>query len=116
MLGGERHDGRRAPTWRHVAMYDTYIMKRTQIYLEADQDRRLAARASGNGVTKSTLIREAIETYLATPDHADQLAQFRAAIEAVADAPAQLPDGASYVETIRSADAARQAELDERRG
>jgi predicted DNA-binding protein len=97
-------------------MYDTYIMKRTQIYLEADQDHRLARRATSNGVTKSTLIREAIETYLAGPDDADQLAQFRKAIDAVADAPLQLPDGATYVETIRAADMARQAELDERRG
>jgi predicted DNA-binding protein len=99
-----------------VAMYDTYIVKRTQIYLEADQDRRLATRATASGVTKSTLIREAIETYLATPDEADQLAQFRSAIDAVADAPAQLPDGATYVESIRAADVARQDELDERRG
>lgn len=97
-------------------MYNTYIMKRTQIYLEADQDRRIASRASATGVTKSTLIRAAIETYLATPDEADQLARFRAAIDAVSDAPAQLPDGATYVETIRAADVARQADLDEHRG
>jgi predicted DNA-binding protein len=97
-------------------MYDTYIMKRTQIYLEADQDRRLATRATASGVTKSTLIREAIETYLAIPGDADELAQFRAAVDAVAEAPLQVPDGETYVETIRAADAARQAGLDERRG
>jgi predicted DNA-binding protein len=97
-------------------MYDTYIMKRTQIYLEADQDRRLATRATASGVTKSTLIREAIETYLAMPGDADKLAQFRAAVDAVAEAPLQVPDGETYVETIRAADIARQAELDERRG
>jgi predicted DNA-binding protein len=45
-------------------MYDPYIMKRTQIYLEADQDRRLASRARAAGATKSTLIREAIDSYL----------------------------------------------------
>jgi predicted DNA-binding protein len=97
-------------------MYDTYIMKRTQIYLEADQDRRLASRATASGVTKSTLIREAIEVYLAKPDDADELAAFRAAIDAAAGAPVELPDGATYVETLRAADVARQAELDERRG
>jgi predicted DNA-binding protein len=97
-------------------MYDTYIMKRTQIYLEADQDRRLATRATASGVTKSTLIREAIETYLAIPGDADKLAQFRAAVDAVAKAPLPLQDGETYVETIRAADIARQAELDERRG
>ena len=97
-------------------MYDTYIMKRTQIYLEADQDRRLATRATASGVTKSTLIREAIETYLAIPGDADKLSQFRAAVDAVAEAPLRVPDGETYVETIRAADIARQAELDERRG
>ena len=97
-------------------MYNSYIVKRTQIYLEPDQDLRLASRATAGGVTKSTLIREAIEAYLSTPDADDQLTQFRAALDAVADAPAQLSDGESYVEAIRAADTARQAELDERRG
>ena len=97
-------------------MYDTYIMKRTQIYLEADQDRRLAARATAGGVTKSTLIREAVETYLSTPDEAEQLARFRAALDAVAGTLERLPAGAAYVEAIRAADADRQAELDDRRG
>jgi predicted DNA-binding protein len=98
-----------------ATMYNTYIMKRTQIYLEADQDRRIAIRATASGVTKSTLIREAIESYLASPDQADQLAQFRAALDAAADTPARLPAGAPYVESIRAADIERQAELDERR-
>jgi predicted DNA-binding protein len=97
-------------------MYDTYIMKRTQIYLEADQDRRLAGRATASGVTKSTLIREAIETYLAKPDDTDELAAFRAAVDAAAGAPVTFEGGAKYVEAIRAADVARQAELDEHRG
>lgn len=41
-----------------------YIVRRTQIYLDEDQDRRLQARASAAGVTKSALIREAIEQFL----------------------------------------------------
>jgi predicted DNA-binding protein len=97
-------------------MYDMYIMKRTQIYLEADQDRRIVSRATASGVTKSTLIREAIEMYLAKPDDADELAAFRAAIDAAAGAPVKFEEGAKYVEAIRAADVARQAELDERRG
>ena len=97
-------------------MYDTYIVKRTQIYLETDQDRRIASRATASGVTKSTLIREAIEAYLAKPDEVDELEAFRSAIDAAAGAPVKLPDGATYVDTIRAADVARQAELDERRG
>jgi len=43
----------------------TYIMRRTQIYLDDDQDRRLAARARADGTTKSALIRAAIDQFLA---------------------------------------------------
>ncbi|MGH9196999.1 MAG: CopG family transcriptional regulator [Acidimicrobiia bacterium] len=39
-------------------------MKRTQIYLDDDQDRRLRARARADGTTKSAVIREAIEAFL----------------------------------------------------
>lgn len=42
----------------------TYIMRRTQIYLDEDQDRRLAARARADGVTKSAVIREAVDQFL----------------------------------------------------
>lgn len=40
-------------------------MKRTQIYLDERQDDRLGARARSTGVTKSALIRAAIDAYLA---------------------------------------------------
>jgi predicted DNA-binding protein len=96
-------------------MYTSYIMRRTQIYLGDDQAERLTRRARTSGVTKSTLIREAVEAYLSTPDDADELARFRAAVDAVAAEPIDLPDGESYVEAIRSADLARDAELEERR-
>lgn len=39
-------------------------MKRTQIYLDEDQDRRLARRSRTTGKTKSELIREAIQRFL----------------------------------------------------
>jgi len=39
-------------------------MRRTQIYLDDDQDRRLAARARADGTTKSAVIREAIDQFL----------------------------------------------------
>jgi len=39
-------------------------MRRTQIYLDDDQDRRLAARARADGTTKSALIRAAIDQFL----------------------------------------------------
>ena len=99
-------------------MYIAYIMKRTQIYLDEDQDRRLSRRAKASGSTKSTLIREAIDRYLDAPTpEAQRLARFREALDAIAARPIRsLPDGKTYVETIRSADERRQGELDARRG
>jgi len=97
-------------------MYDPYIMKRTQIYLEDDQDVRLAKRAAATGVTKSRLIRQAIEAYLEAPrNDAERMARFRRALDEVEASPARLPDGASYVEGLRLLDVQRQAELERRR-
>jgi hypothetical protein len=42
-----------------LAMHAPYIVRRTQIYLDEEQDRRLAERARATGRTKSDLIREA---------------------------------------------------------
>jgi predicted transcriptional regulator len=39
-------------------------MKRTQIYLDDDQVRRLQARARAEGTTRSAVIREAIDQFL----------------------------------------------------
>ena len=97
-------------------MYDSYIMKRTQIYLDVEQDRRLAARARAAGATKSTLIREAIETYLSRPDdEAEQLTEFRAALDGLVRSPADLPDGRTYVERLRRVDQARDEDIERRR-
>lgn len=97
-------------------MYVAYIMKRTQIYLEADQDRRLASRATAAGTTRSTLIREAIELYLSTAvDEATRLATFLAALDALERVPAALPDGRTYVEDLRAADRDRDEEIERRR-
>lgn len=97
-------------------MYVSYIMKRTQIYLDRDQDRRLAVRAAAAGTTRSTLIREAIETYLtSSSDDASRLAAFRDALDAVVRTPESLPDGASYVEAMRAADLERDAATEQRR-
>jgi predicted DNA-binding protein len=96
-------------------MYDSYIMKRTQIYLGRDQDEQLAHRARAAGTTKSTLIREAIETYLAKPDEDARLGELRHVLDELARRPLRLPEGAAYVEALRGADAARQDKLDERR-
>jgi hypothetical protein len=39
-------------------------MRRTQIYLDEDQDARLKRRARAAGVTKSSLIRAAVDAFL----------------------------------------------------
>jgi predicted DNA-binding protein len=97
-------------------MYVSYIVKRTQIYLDVDQDRRLARRAAAAGATKSTLIREAIESYLSTSDdEATRLAEFRAALDAIERSPAHLPDGRTYVDEIRRADRGRDEAIEKHR-
>lgn len=50
-----------------------YIMKRTQIYLDEDQDRRLAKRSRTTGRTKSELIREALQRFLSREPHTSDL-------------------------------------------
>src|SRR5262245_39735257 len=87
-----------------LAMYNSYIMKRTQIYLDRAQDERLAHRARSRGATKSTLIREAIEEYLAKPDADARLADLRGVLDELSRSPLQLVDGAAYVEGLRATD------------
>jgi predicted DNA-binding protein len=97
-------------------MYNIYIMRRTQIYLEELQDERLTRRAAAQGVTKSTLIREAIEEYLASGEEESlRVDRLHAALKEAAGIAPYLPDGASYVEEMRRADVRRQQELEARR-
>ena len=96
-------------------MYNSYIMKRTQIYLDRVQDDRRARRARAAGVTKSTLIREAIGEYLAKPDEDARLADLHSVLNTLASEPLALPDGVTYVDALRSPDAAREQEIDARR-
>jgi predicted DNA-binding protein len=96
-------------------MYDLYIMKRTQIYLDDEQDRLLARRAKADGTTKSALIRQAIDRYLVSDeDEAFRLARFKAAAAAAFGIAPYLPDGATYVEEMRKADTEHMRQLDER--
>jgi hypothetical protein len=92
-------------------------MRRTQIYLEDKQDDDLARRAAAEGVTKSALIRRAVDEYLDNKDADDELrlARFRAAVDAVAGAAPDLPQGLLYVERLRAIDAGRQEEIERRR-
>ncbi len=98
-------------------MYATYIMKRTQIYLDEDQDAKLARRASSAGKTKSTLIRQAIDFFLDGPsDDAGRLARFRSALADLVESPLDLQDGKSYVEQFRALDRRRREDLERHRG
>lgn len=97
-------------------MYNSYIAKRTQIYLDERQDDDLARRAAAEGVTKSALIRRAVDEYLDTDaDDELRLARFRAAVDAVAGAAPELPQGSLYVERLRALDTSRQEEIERRR-
>jgi len=96
-------------------MYARYIMHRTQIYLDDLQERALAARAERAGRTKSSLIREAIDSYLEQPSAAETaLARLRTAVAHAHGCASSLPAGEHYVEELRGADRERARELDER--
>lgn len=98
-------------------MYDAYIMRRTQIYLDERQAAELNRRASARGTTASKMIREAIDQYLADPAQADEpLRRFRAALEDAFAAAPYLPDGGTYVDALREADRDREDELRDRAG
>jgi hypothetical protein len=98
-------------------MYSTYIVRRTQIYLEDQQARALARRARTRGVTASHMIREAIDEYLAQPEDpsARELARFRTAIDAAFGSAPELEAGSIYVHRLRRTDAGRARDLEARR-
>ena len=97
-------------------MYHSYIMKRTQIYLDEAQDARLGRLAVETGVRKSALIRKAIDAFLQGPsDEKVRLARFRAALNEIERRPLSLPEGRRYVEELRRTDLLRQEELERRR-
>lgn len=84
-------------------------MRRTQIYLDDDQTERLDRRAAAAGVTRSTLIRDAIGEYL---EHEERepgawRARWAEAVRATAGLATHLPDGEAYVEQTRAADVER---------
>ncbi len=96
-------------------MYILYIMKRTQIYLDAAHGERIARRAEAAGVTGSKIIREAIEAYLAGPVDEDmELARQRQAIEEAFGTITRLPTGADFVAETRLADVSRRDEQEAR--
>jgi predicted DNA-binding protein len=95
-------------------MYDPYIVKRTQIYLDPAQSDALASRAKAAGTTSSQLIREAVGEYLAGPTEDDlELARQRTAIVEAFGAVPHLPDPATYLERIRIGEVDRDEWLEE---
>lgn len=70
-------------------------MRRTQIYLDEEQDRRLQRRARAVGKTKSALIREALDRFLSRQRAPSELA---AALEETAGALPEItgPDRAEW--------------------
>jgi len=88
-------------------------VRRTQIYLEGDQARRLDERAAARGTSRSELIREAIDMYLEPPPDGDEWrSRWKAAVEATAGIAPYLTD--DHVEEMRAAGARKLTGLERR--
>lgn len=89
-------------------------MRRTQIYLDDDQTARLDQRAAAEGTSRSTLIRRAVDTYLAQEgrDAAAWREQWKRAVLETAGVASYLEAGDEYVEGIRRLDAERLSGLE----
>lgn len=95
-------------------MYDLYIVRRTQIYLEEEQHERLTERAHQTGQSMSELIRHAIDRDLDGDDEEFVLRRFRETVRDVAGCAPYLEDGATYVRTLREVGRQRAEELEQR--
>jgi predicted transcriptional regulator len=82
---------------------------RTQIYLDDDQTSRLDERAAAEGITRSKVIRRAVDEYLTQEerDTAAWQAQWRKAVQETAGIASYLEEGSEYVESLRREDADR---------
>lgn len=87
--------------------------RRTQIYLNESQTAKLDERAAAEGTTRSTLIRRAIDAYLAQEllDAAAWRKQWREAVAKTAGIAPHLEDGLEYVENLRRGEAEQSKEL-----
>jgi predicted transcriptional regulator len=87
--------------------------RRTQIYLDEGQTAKLDERAAAEGTTRSTLIRRAIDAFLAQEmqDAAAWQEQWQEAVAETAGIAPYLEDGVEYVEKLRRADAQRLKEI-----
>ena len=99
------------------AVYISYTMRRTQIYLDEAQDRELERRATAERTTKSALIRRAIGRELERPaDEKVAIARLRVSLDVAFGAAPHFAPGSAYVDDIRGRDEDREAALGERRG
>ena len=73
-------------------------MKRTQIYISEEQDRRLSELAADRGVAKAAVIRQLLDEALQTGDPEDEA---REAIASTAGVCADYPDWAEWLEAVR---------------
>jgi metal-responsive CopG/Arc/MetJ family transcriptional regulator len=87
--------------------------RRTQIYLDERQTAKLDERAAAEGTTRSTLIRRAIDAYLALElqDAAAWRKQWQEAVAETSGIAPYLEDGAEYVDNLRRGEAERIKEL-----
>lgn len=93
-------------------MYDLYIMRRTQIYLDETQGERLAIAAQETGSTMSAVIRQAIDVFLDSEASEDaRLERFRSAVVEASGSAPDLPVGSEYVESVRPDYAEREHAL-----
>jgi metal-responsive CopG/Arc/MetJ family transcriptional regulator len=89
-------------------------VNRTQIYLDETQTARLDERAAAEGTTRSTVIRRAVDVYLAEEERDATVwrEQWKKALTVSAGHAADLEEGSKYVEDIRTADAERLSRLE----
>ncbi|HET8955517.1 MAG TPA: CopG family transcriptional regulator [Solirubrobacterales bacterium] len=87
--------------------------RRTQIYLDESQTAKLDERAAAEGTSRSTLIRRAIDAYLAQElqDAAAWRKQWQEAVTETAGIAPHLEDGVEYVDNLRRAEAERSKEV-----
>lgn len=91
-------------------MYDMYIMKRFQIYLDDGQHAELARRAEREGLTMSGVIRRAVDTELARPDDEERRSAWRSAVSASAGIAPYLREGRACLEEARAAERTKAAQ------
>jgi hypothetical protein len=74
-------------------------MKRTQIYVTAEQDARIAKRAKELGVSKAEVIRQALEDALGVTGNAETEA--KEILEATSGVLADYPDWEEWLASVR---------------